>query len=340
MDVPDAPSRRILVVDDIDTNRMALRHFLKPHGFQIVEAKDGVEALERVAEEPPDLVLLDVMMPRKNGLEVCRELKSNPETRLIPVVFMTALDKNQDHVAALEAGGDDFLNKPFNRALLTARMGSLLKMKALNDELDQAESVIFSLARAIEARDRFTEKHVERVAENAVQLATRAGFSEKELDDVRYGGILHDIGKIGVPDHILNKPGRLTDEEFDIMKRHPVIGHQICEPLNSLAGALPLIRHHHEKLDGSGYPDGLQGDEISVPARIMAISDIYDALTSNRAYRSAMSQEKAVSILREEAAAGKLDTDLVEMFIADVLADQPQPEPQPQAEPEAVATPG
>ncbi|MFC1806072.1 HD domain-containing phosphohydrolase [Planctomycetota bacterium] len=325
MDVPDAASRRILVVDDIDTNRMALRHFLKPYGFQIVEAKDGVEALERVAEALPDLILLDVMMPRKNGLEVCRELKSDPATALIPIVFMTALDKNQDHVAALEAGGDDFLNKPFNRALLTARLTSLLKLKALYDELDQAESVIFSLAHAIEARDKFTELHVQRVAENAVRLAEKAGFAGKALDAVRFGGILHDIGKIGVPDAILNKPGRLTDEEFEVMKRHPVVGYEICEPLNSLAGALPLIRHHHEKLDGSGYPDGIGGEEISVAARIMAVTDIYDALTSDRAYRDAMPHDEAVAILRSDAAAGKLDADLVGTFLGEILAQQPDP---------------
>ena len=325
MDFPDAPSRKILVVDDIDTNRMALRQFLKPHGFQIAEARDGVEALEKVAADPPDLILLDVMMPRLNGLEVCRKLKSDPATRLIPVVFMTALEKNEDHVRALEAGADDFLNKPFNRALLTARLGSLLRMKALNDSLDQAESVIFSLARAIEARDHFTERHVERVADHAVLLAQRAGFSESQLTDVRYGGILHDIGKIGVPDAILNKAGPLTRDEFEVMKRHPLIGYQICEPLRSLAGALPLVRHHHEKLDGSGYPDHLQGDQITASARIMAITDIYDALTSARSYRDAMEPEQASQIVRSDAAAGRLDSDLVELYLTEVLATAPQP---------------
>lgn len=325
MDIADPASRKILVVDDIDTNRLALRHFLRPYGFQITEAKDGVEALERVAEDPPDLILLDVMMPRKNGLEVCRELKSKPETRLIPVVFMTALDKNQDHVAALEAGADDFLNKPFNRALLTARMTSLLRLKALYDELDQAESVIFSLARAIEARDQFTEEHVERVADSAVRLARKAGIEHDQLDAVRYGGILHDIGKIGVPDAILNKPGPLTDEEFAVMQRHPVIGYEICLPLRSLAGALPVIRHHHEKLDGSGYPDGLKGDAIPVTARFMAIADIYDALTSDRAYRKAMPHGRACEILRADADAGKLDDKLVELFIREVGGEQRRP---------------
>ena len=338
MDVPDPASRKILVVDDIDTNRLALRHFLKPHGFQVVEAGDGVEALEKVAEDPPDLILLDVMMPRKNGLEVCQELKANPATRLIPVVFMTALDKNQDHVAALEAGGDDFLNKPFNRALLTARIGSLLKMKALNDHLDQAESVIFSLAHAIEARDHFTEQHVQRVADNAVLLARRIGFDEQTLESVHHGGILHDIGKIGVPDSVLNKPGRLTEDEFEVMKRHPLIGFQICEPLKSLAGALPLIRYHHEKLDGSGYPDGLKDDEIPVSSRIMAITDIYDALTSDRAYRKSMGHDRAAEILRGDAAAGKLDSDLVEIFLNEIVGDQAQPEAVPEDQPETQTT--
>jgi putative two-component system response regulator len=158
-----------------------------------------------------------------------------------------------------------------------------------------------------------------------VRLAEKAGMAGGQLDDVRFGGILHDIGKIGVPDSILNKPGALTDEEFEIMKRHPVIGYEICEPLRSLAGALPLIRHHHEKLDGSGYPDGLSGDDISLPARIMAVTDIYDALTSDRAYRDAMSHGRAAEILRDEAAAGKLDADLVAIFLADVLTHEPEP---------------
>jgi len=325
MESLDPTRRKILIVDDVDANRMALRHFLRPHGFQIIEARDGVEAMERIAEDPPDLVLLDVMMPRKNGLEVCRELKSDPATRLIPVVFMTALDRNEDHVRALESGADDFLNKPFNRSLLGARIKSLLRMKALNDSLDQAEAVIFSLARAIEARDRFTEQHVERVAEHAVALAARAGFADDDLPNVRYGGILHDIGKIGVPDHILNKPGRLTDDEMDTMKRHPVIGYEICRPLKSLAGALPLIRYHHEKLDGSGYPDGLEGDAVPISARIMAICDIYDACTSTRAYRTAMPHERVCDILRSDAQAGKLDADLVALFLDEVLAVSPPP---------------
>jgi len=325
MELPGAQGRKVLVVDDIDANRKALRLFLQPFGFQVIEASDGVEALERVRADPPDLILLDVMMPRKDGLEVCRELKADPVLRLIPVVFMTALDKTEDHIRALEAGGDDFLNKPFNRALLSARIRSLLRMKILNDNLEQAETVIFSLARAIEARDHFTEEHVERVAERAVALARLAGFPEEELTAVRYGGILHDIGKIGVPDEILNKPGRLTPEEFEVMKRHPVIGYEICRPLKSLAGALPLIRHHHEKLDGSGYPDGLSGEAVPVSARIMAISDIYDALTNDRAYRKAMSHEKAAEILRGEAAAGKLDRDLVEDFLNQVVAETGAP---------------
>lgn len=319
MELPEAAGRKVLIVDDIDANRKALRLFLQPFGFEVIEARDGVEALAEVRAEPPDIILLDVVMPRKDGLAVCRELKADPVHRLIPVVFMTALDKTEDHIRALDAGGDDFLNKPFNRALLSARIRSLLRMKILNDDLEQAESVIFSLARAIEARDHFTEEHVERVAERAVALARLAGFPEDDLTAVRYGGILHDIGKIGVPDQILNKPGPLTAEEFEVMKRHPIVGHEICRPLKSLAGALPLIRHHHEKLDGSGYPDGLKGDDISLSARIMAITDIYDALTSDRAYREAMPHEKAAAILREEAATGKLDRQLVEAFITNVI---------------------
>jgi putative two-component system response regulator len=321
MSALDGSDRTVLIVDDLKTNRMVLRDFLAPFGFHIVEAKNGEEALQRVAEAPPDVVLLDVIMPKLNGFEVCRRLKDDPATALIPVVFMTALDKTEDHVKGLEVGADDFLSKPFNRSLLTARLGSLLKMKGLRDSLDQAEDVIFSLARAIEARDHFTEEHVERVATYAVRLAELAGFDHQALEDVRYGGILHDIGKIGVPDHILNKQGPLSPEEAAIMERHPIIGCEICQSLRSIAGVLPLVRHHHEKLDGSGYPDGVQGDDISVSARIMAITDIYDACTSNRAYRHAMSGDQAIDLLRREAVQGKLDSDLVRMFVDQVLPE-------------------
>jgi len=315
----DGSQRTILVVDDLKTNRMVLTDFLAPFGFNVVLASNGEEALARVAESPPDLVLLDVIMPKLDGFEVCRQLKEDPATALIPVVFMTALDKTEDHVKGLEVGADDFLSKPFNRSLLTARLNSLLNMKALRDSLDQAEDVILSLARAIEARDHFTEEHVERVSNYAVSLAKLAGFDGHDLQDVRYGGILHDIGKIGVPDDILNKKGPLNADEAAIMERHPVTGCEICKHLRSIAGVLPLVRHHHEKLDGSGYPDGVRGDEISISARIMAVTDIYDACTSNRAYRDAMNDDEACSLLDAEAVAGKLDRDLVDLFISKVL---------------------
>ncbi len=322
MSVPQGSDQTILIVDDLKTNRMVLRDFLQPHGFRVVEAANGAEALERVAEAAPDLILLDVIMPKLNGFEVCRRLKDDPVTALIPIVFMTALDKTEDHVRGLEVGADDFLSKPFNRSLLNARVNSLLKMKALRDSLDHAEDVIFSLARAIEARDRFTEEHVERVAAYAVRLAELVGFDDGALQDVRYGGILHDIGKIGVPDYILNKEGPLEPKEQAIMERHPVIGCEICQNLRSIAGVLPLVRHHHEKLDGSGYPDGIQGGDICVSARIMAVADIYDACTSHRSYRLAMSKDEACELLSCEANAGKLDADLVALFIDRVLPEE------------------
>jgi putative two-component system response regulator len=340
--MPDLVSSNhtILIVDDLKTNRMVLRDFLKPAGFHVVEATNGEEALERVQESPPDLILLDIVMPKLDGFQVCRRLKENPVTALIPVVFMTALDKTEDHVKGLEAGADDFLSKPFNRALLSARLTSLLKMKALRDSLDQAEDVILSLARAIEARDHFTEEHVERVADFAVALARLTGYEEDALRDVRYGGILHDIGKIGVPDFILNKRGPLNPDEAAVMERHPVVGWEICKRLRSVAGVLPLVRHHHEKLDGTGYPDHLQGSQISVSARIMAITDIYDACTSNRSYRQAMTQQGACELLLAEAAVKKLDAELVNLFIAKVIPEEearqraaaaaaPEPAPSP-----------
>ncbi|MBI5180010.1 MAG: response regulator [Nitrospirae bacterium] len=306
---------KILVVDDEPQNLELLSAYLEKAGYNnIVTASNGIEALKHVDGSPPDLILLDIMMPKMNGFEVCKKLKDDSRTRLIPIVIITALRDVEDKIRALDLGADEFLSKPFNRAELMARVRALLKMKHLNDNLEAAEDVIFTLARTIEARDRYTEGHCERVSDFSVSLAKEAGLSDADQDALKNGGILHDIGKIAIDEAILNKPGKLTPEEFEKMKSHPVKGAEICRNLKTLASSLPVIRSHHEKCDGSGYPDGLKKDKIPVIARIMAIVDVYDAIITDRPYRKGLPLDTAQNILQTEAQKGWWDIELVDAF--------------------------
>ena len=305
----------ILIADDTAEVRAFLVELIQSLGATPYEACDGVDALEKVAKFSPDLVLLDVEMPRMDGISVCRNLKSNPATWRIPVVIITSLNSIEDRVLGIQAGADDFLTKPINVAEFTARVRSLLRNKKLNDSLESAENVIFTLARAIEAKDAYTQGHTERVTDYAIGLGKAMSCNEEELVALRQGAILHDIGKIGVPDHILNKPDRLTPEEFAIIKTHPVMGYNICSPMKSLAHTLPCIRWHHEKPNGGGYPDALKHADIPRLALILAVADVFDALTSKRAYKEAMTKSKAYEILREEGQKGGLDPELVKIFM-------------------------
>ena len=315
--VPVATKGRILVIDDMTLNLKMMRRLLISQDYEVVTMKSGIEAPGIVAESDIDLVLLDVMMPEIDGFEVCRRLKSNDVTRLVPVVLVTTLDDPKSMVKGIEAGADDFLTKPPDKVRLLARTRSLIRMRRANRKLANIESVLFSLAKAIEAKDPYTEGHVERVSSLALSLGRWLKLPDNEIEALRIGGILHDIGKIGIPNRILNKPGPLNDAEWRIMRTHPDIGHRICLPLSqSLGMSLEVIRHHHEKLDGSGYPDGLQGDRIPAVARIMAVVDIYDALVSDRPYRKGMARQQALSILKKEAQDGKLDAAMVTMLIA------------------------
>ncbi len=261
------------------------------------------------------------MMPEMGGYEVCRHLKGSEATRLIPVVLVTAFDDMEAKIKGIEAGADDFITKPPNKMELLARTKSLIKFKKQNESLTSIEYVLFSLAKTVEAKDEYTQGHVERVSKLAITLGKKMELSDKEMKALRYGGILHDIGKIAVPCDILNKPGPLSSEEWEVMKSHPVVGYNICLPLKKKLGyALEVIRHHHEKLDGSGYSDGLKNEEISMAARIMAVVDIYDALITDRPYREGMFLEKAVEILNQEANDGKLDKVVVGHLIEVVNA--------------------
>jgi putative two-component system response regulator len=305
----------ILVVDDIPLNRQFLKDELEDEGYLVSTAEDGEQALAIVADNPPDLILLDVMMPKLDGFEVCRRLKSDERTILIPVVMVTALTATQERIKGIEVGADDFLSKPHNRLELLTRVRSLLKLKRHTDELENAETVLFTLALSVEAKDPYTNDHCERLSRCTVALGRKLGLPPEQLKALHRGGVLHDLGKIGVPDSILLKPGPLTDVERAVVREHPAIGEKICAPLKSLRLVLPIIRHHHERWDGTGYPDGLAGEAIPLTARILQSADIYDALSTARPYKPAYSREQACAIMREEAAKGWWDPNAVEALI-------------------------
>jgi putative two-component system response regulator len=301
----------VLVADDQQANLELLSGLLEVEGYHVVCATDGQQALEVLKTQEIDVVLLDVLMPGRSGFEVCHEIKSNAATRLIPVILVTGLAGADDRLKGIDCGADDFLNKPVDRAELLARVRSLLRLKQFTDELDNAETVLFSLAISIEAKDPYTEGHCNRLSAYAVTLAERLGLNEELRVALRRGGIVHDVGKVAVAEHILQKPGPLTPEERKIMEEHPIVGERICKPLKSFRHVLPIIRHHHEKMDGSGYPDGLNGDQIPLTARILTAVDIYDALSTDRPYRKALPREQAFAIMREEVKRGWWDPRVV-----------------------------
>jgi putative two-component system response regulator len=304
---------KVLIVDDDAVTFAIMEQILSPLDYEVLKAVSGEEALALVSRNDIDLILLDVMMPEGiDGYEVCRRLKSKDETRMIPIIIVTVLENSEDKIASIESGADDFITKPPDCVELRTRAKSLIKVKRLNQNMINIENLLISLANMVEAKDAYTDGHIKRVASLGQDLGKRLGLSAHQLEALKLGGILHDIGKLSVPGEILNKPSPLSHNERELMKNHASIGHKLCLPLKGpLGAALDIIRHHHEKLNGSGYPDGLVGDEISMPTRIMAVVDIYDALVTERPYRKAMSKEKALTILREEADKGELDANVV-----------------------------
>lgn len=314
----------ILVADDQVPNRELLAELLSNEGFKVITAVDGSEALNQLSRAPIDLVLLDVMMPRLSGFEVCAKIKAEPETCFIPVVLITALSGKQDRLEGIRAGADDFLTRPVDRIELLARVTSLLKLKHRTDELERAESVLFSLARSIEGKDPYTHGHCERLSGYSAALAQHLHLPEDQILALRRAGVVHDVGKIAIPDSIILKPTSLSPDEWKLMREHPVLGERICAPLKSFRSVLPIIRHHHEKLDGSGYPDGLKGDQIPVTARVLQIVDVYDALTTVRPYKPAFSITDALQTMKTEVARGWWDPlifDEFERFIRSGTAD-------------------
>ena len=309
-------SPRVLVVDDDPVNVELLEDMLLPLKYEVLKAFKGEEALSIAKKVDLDLILLDIMMSGMDGYEVCRRLRGNEDTRLIPIVMVTVLDDIKAKIKGIEAGADDFLTKPPNKMELLARTKSLIKLKRSNNSLASIENVLFSIANAVEAKDAYTQGHVERVSNLAVTLGQRLGLLAREIEALRFGGILHDLGKIVVPSDILNKSGTLDPAERKIIENHPLVSANICAPLKkNLGAALEAIRYHHEYLDGSGYPDGLKGKNIPAVARILTVVDTYDAPVTDRPYRKAIPREKAFEILRGEVRKGKLDKQVVEQLI-------------------------
>lgn len=313
IDTLDTP--KILVVDDNQTNVELICMHLKPFNYEIEKAYDGEQALAAVEKEAPSLILLDLMMPKLSGYEVCQKLKSDPRTALIPIVIVTALRELDDKIKAMELGADDYLIKPFNKIELTTRVKSLLRLNELYNELDHCESIMFTLVESLEAKDVYTRGHSERVAKYSVILGKALGLPARDIEDLRRGSLLHDIGKIGVKETVLNKEGRLTAEELDHIRSHPARGYEMCKSLNSFKRLLPIIRWHHERMDGKGYPDGLKGEEIPLLARICSITDAFDAMTSHRPYRKGVNPLQAAQIFERELGSGQWDDDIVKVFI-------------------------
>jgi putative two-component system response regulator len=312
---PGISSSRVLVVEDDESIRLLLATLLAREGFAVFTANDGEAGLRAVAAHDPDVVVLDVGLPLIDGLEVTRRLRADRATRTLPVILLTARASIDDMVVGLDAGADDFVAKPFKRPELLARVRSAVRMRRATLGMETAQSVVAALANAVEAKDQMTEEHCERLATIAARLAERLALPVGEREAIAYGALLHDVGKIGVPEAILSKPGPLTEDEWTILRRHPEIGEGICRPLGLSREFAPIVRHHHERWNGSGYPDRLRTGAIPLGARIVALADAFDAMTHDRPYRPALSVAHALEELRAESGR-QFDPDLVEPFIA------------------------
>lgn len=308
---------KLLLIDSLEINRRLIKSMLRSAGnYEFFEAASGAAALRIIESESVDLIIVDLMLPDIGGPDFCRRVKASPRNCLLPILIITNMQGAEHEVLGIEAGADEYLTKPLHPSVLRARVRALLRNKSAIDSLDQAESILFALAQAVEARDAYTAEHCQRLATYSVALGVALGLSRPELVALYRGGFLHDIGKVSIPDSILHGQQRLTPEEWLIMQQHTIRGEEICRPMKSLAPVLPIIRSHHERWDGSGYPDGLAGEEIPLLARIMQIVDIFDALITERTYKPAYSIEKATALMEEEVAKGWRDPELVSLFIS------------------------
>jgi putative two-component system response regulator len=317
-------SFKILAVDDEPQNLRLIKEILSSVRCEVFTASDGKEGYEKALQLDPDLVLLDIIMPGMDGYQLCQHLKNDERTRLIPVIMVTALQDLEDKIRGIEAGADDFLNKPFNVAEFVARVRASLRLKQITDELENAETVLFSLALGVEAKDPNTNGHCERLARYSVKLGEKLSLNSSLLKALYRGGILHDIGKLGIPDAILLNPNPLSQEEWAMMRQHTLIGERICTPLRNFKLVLPIIRNHHERWDGGGYPDGLRGDETPITARILQTVDVFDALSSQRPYKPPFPVKEVLDQMNEEARRGWRDRELIYEFIRMIEEKDPE----------------
>jgi len=308
----------VLIVDGEDINRRLLKAIFKTAPYRILEARRASEAMAMLQSQRVDLVILDLMLPEMSGPELCRWMKANRLTQLIPVLMITSVHGIENEIAGISSGADEFLIKPLHPSVVRTRVRAMLRNKALIDSLEEAETILFALAQAVEHRDHFTGQHCQRLASASVMLGEALGLPNSELTALFRGGYMHDIGKICIPDSILFKQGLLTEDEWKVMRSHPVRGEEICKPMRSLGPVLPIIRNHHERWDGTGYPDGLAGENIPLLARILQVADIYDALITERPYKLALSPEEAFAVMDEEVRRGWRDPELVPLFISSI----------------------
>ncbi|HMD48446.1 MAG TPA: HD domain-containing phosphohydrolase [Bryobacteraceae bacterium] len=308
------PPAVVLIVDGEDINRRLLKAILKTASYKILEARRASEAMELLQRERIDLMILDLMLPEVSGPELCRWMKANRATHLVPILMMTSVQGVENEIVGISSGADEFLIKPLHPAVVRTRVRAMLRNKALIDSLEEAESFLFALAQAVEHRDPNTGRHCQRLAVASVMLGEALGLPNSDLTALFRGGYLHDIGKVAIPDSILFKNGSLTSDEWAIMRSHPVRGEEICRTMKSLWPVLPIIRNHHEHWDGTGYPDGLAGEDIPLLARILQVADIYDALTTERPYKPALTHADAIAVMEDEVRRGWRDPELVPLF--------------------------
>ena len=308
----------ILVVDSEEINRRLLKAIFKTTPYKILEAHRASEATALLQSEKIDLVILDLMLPEMSGPELCRWMKARRSTQLLPVLMITNIQGVENEIVGISSGADEFLIKPLHPAVVRTRVRAMLRNKSLIDSLEEAETILLALAQTVEHRDQYTGKHCQRLAVASVMLGEALGLPSQDLTALYRGGYLHDIGKIAIPDAILFKQGTLTSEEWKVMRSHVVRGEEICHPMRSLAPVLPIIRSHHERWDGSGYPDGLAGEDIPLLARILQVADIYDALTTQRPYKPALTPAQAFGIMEEEVRKGWRDPELVPLFASTI----------------------
>ncbi|MDQ3937563.1 MAG: response regulator [Chloroflexota bacterium] len=310
----------VLVIDDDEAQRQVLSRMLVREGYRALTVGDGETGLRAISEHQPQLVLLDLSLPRLDGYNVCRRLRADPAMATLPVIVLTGHSSIDDMVAALDAGADDFLAKPFPHAELLARMRSAFRLRHAMTSLQRATEIVGALANAVEAKDERLVHHCRWLAHHSARVAAHVGLRGGELEAVAYGALLHDVGKIGVPEHLLRKEGPLSEEEWTLMRRHPEIGERICQPLEASRAFAPIIRHHHERFDGGGYPDGLRGEAIPLGARIVTVSDAYEAIVHGRPYQPAQTHTAAADELmrlREK----QFDPDLVPIFLDELERD-------------------